>query len=140
MSRAANRTCATGGSATRFERALAVRRGLLQSSCFFSMVMQEPPPFPRIGIRLESDPDGKIFYVHEFVLHSSSRFYEGLVGFYTAQPQGGESANGRAAAQITIPEDCLTDARCALHYLRARHDALLLNCSTLIDRDMPQGA
>lgn len=94
---------------------------LVVMSCMFPWILppyffaQDPPLFPRIGIRLESNPDDRVFYVHEFVLHSSSKFYEGLVGFYAEQPQqGGPAANGRSSAQITIPAECLTDARCAL--------------------------
>ena len=137
--RAASLICATGGFGTRLLPSSTASLGtslclfpwilplyffaqdLVVMSCMFPWMLppyffaQDPPLFPRIGIRLESNPDDRVFYVHEFVLHSSSKFYEGLVGFYAEQPQqGGPAANGRASAQITIPAECLTDARCAL--------------------------
>lgn len=66
---------------------------------------QEVPLFARVALRMEAHPD-KEFYVSEYVLHASSRFYEGLVDFYSRQPHA--HAGQRT---VTISAETLTDPR-----------------------------
>lgn len=69
------------------------------------LCVQEPPIFPRVEIRMESCPD-KVFWIHEYVLHSSSLFYEGLVNFYAREADGHSQQK-----TVTIQSETLTDPR-----------------------------
>lgn len=78
---------------------------MLQCSARADAVAQEMPLFARVALRMEAHP-ARVFYVSEYVLHASSRFYEGLVDFYSRQPDA--HAEQRT---VTIDAGTLTDPR-----------------------------
>jgi len=89
-------------------------------------VCQEPSVFPRVALRMEDNVNrSRVFYVNQFVLHSVSRFYEGLLEFRAEQQQhssdstlptaaAAATTTGTDQAAITIPAECTTDPRLVL--------------------------
>lgn len=79
-------------------------------------------PFARVGLYMEKDPFKRKYHVNQFLLHSSSRVYEGLVEFQDKQHEdiargGSEEAASeleRSSLSIMIPADVTEDVRCAL--------------------------
>ncbi len=78
---------------------------------------QDPPVFPRVALRMmEGFDNERVFYVNQFVLHSASGFYEGLVDFQATQAAqiGSDAiATGTDRASISIPPEVLRDHRWA---------------------------